>query len=235
MKDRLIVALDVGNLKDAERLVDKLFPAVNIFKIGSVLFTSAGPNAIKMVKEKGGEVFLDLKFHDIPNTVAGACEAALRHGVFMLNLHTLGSVRMMKESVKRCKEVCEKERLSKPIILGVTILTSMYEEDLKAVGIKRGLEEEVLYLAGLAKDSRLDGVVVSPHEIETIRKRFGKKFIIVTPGVRPLEGLTKDDQKRTMTPAEAIKKGADYIVIGRPIICHADPLKSTRQILDEIS
>ena len=235
MKDKLIVALDVGSLKDAEGLVSKLFPTVRIFKIGNYLFTAAGPDAIKMVKERGGKVFLDLKFHDIPNTVASACEAALMHGVFMLNIHTLGGIKMMKESVKRCKEICKKEDLSRPILLGVTILTSMDEKDLKAVGIDKGLDKEVLHLAGLAKDSGLDGAVASPHEIDTIRRRFGSRFIIVTPGVRPLETRQQDDQKRIMTPGEAIKRGADYIVVGRPIICHTDPLKSTRQILDEIS
>ena len=234
MKNKLIVALDVGSLKDAKRLVDKLFPTVKLFKIGSQLFTASGPDAIRMVQEKGGEVFLDLKFHDIPNTVASACEAALRYGVFMLNIHTLGGIKMMKESVKRCKEICKKEDLSRPILLGVTILTSMDEKDLKAVGIDKGLDKEVLHLAGLAKDSGLDGVVASPQEIDTIRKRFGSRFIIVTPGVRPLDALTKDDQKRTMTPGEAIKRGADYIVVGRPVTSHSDPLGTARQILDEL-
>jgi len=234
MKDKLIVALDVPNLKDAKRLVDKLFPIVKIFKIGSILFTGSGPDAIKMVKEKGGKVFLDLKFHDIPNTVASACEVALRHGVFMLNIHTLGGIKMMKESVKRCKEICKKEDLSRPILLGVTILTSMDEKDLKAVGIDKGLDKEVLHLAGLAKDSGLDGVVASPHEIVAVRRHFGNKFIIVTPGVRPLESRQQDDQKRIMTPDEAIKRGADYIVVGRPVTSHSDPLKSACQILDEL-
>lgn len=234
MKNKLIVALDVPSLKYAEGLVDKLFPEVIMFKIGSQLFTAAGPDAIRMVQEKEGKVFLDLKFHDIPNTVASACEAALRHGVFMLNIHTLGGIKMMKESVKRCKEICKKEDLSRPILLGVTILTSMDEEDLKAVGIDKGLDKEALHLAGLAKDSGLDGVVASPHEIDTIKKRFGSRFIIVTPGVRPLDMLTKDDQKRTMTPGEAIKKGADYIVVGRPVTSHSDPLGAARQILDEL-
>ncbi|MBI2447138.1 MAG: orotidine-5'-phosphate decarboxylase [Candidatus Omnitrophica bacterium] len=232
MKNKLIVALDVSSLKDAEGLVDKLFPEVRMFKIGSQLFTATGPDAIRMVQEKGGKVFLDLKFHDIPNTVASACEAALRHGVFMLNIHTLGGIKMMKESVKRCKEICKKEDLSRPILLGVTILTSMDEKDLRAVGIDKGLDKEVLHLAGLAKDSGLDGVVASPHEIDTIRRRFGSRFIIVTPGVRPLDTLIKDDQKRTMTPGEAIKKGADYIVIGRPVTSHSNPLRAARQILE---
>ncbi len=226
--ERLIVALDVRSLDEAKALVDKLIPAVKIFKVGLGLFTLCGPAAVKMVKDKGGKVFLDLKFHDIPNTAASAVIAASDLGVFMLNVHALGGSEMMKKAAEAVKG-----KTDKPKILGVTILTSMDQRAIGEVGIKRDVEEEVLDLAKMAKDAGLDGVVASPLETSAIRERSGKDFIVVTPGVRP-EWAAKGDQKRIATPAGAIRAGADYIVVGRPVIEAGDQAEAARKIIEEM-
>lgn len=226
--ERLIVALDVRSLDEAKAMADKLIPAVKIFKIGLGLFTLCGPRAIEMVREKGGKVFLDLKFHDIPNTIASAVKSASDLGVFMLNVHTLGGSEMMRKAAEAVKGKAER-----PKILGVTVLTSMDQKAINEVGIGKSVEEEVLNLAVMAKDAGLDGVVASPHEISAIRKKLGKDFIIVTPGVRPVWS-EKGDQKRIATPAEAIKAGADYIVVGRPIIEADNPAEAGRRIIEEM-
>lgn len=226
--ERLIVALDVRSLDEAKVLVDKLIPAVKIFKVGLGLFTLCGPAAVKMVKDKGGKVFLDLKFHDIPNTVASAVISACDLGVFMLNVHALGGSEMMKKAAEAVKGKAEK-----PKILGVTILTSMDQRAIGEVGIIRDVEEEVLNLAKMAKDAGLDGVVASPLETSAIRARSGIDFIVVTPGVRP-EWAAKGDQKRIATPAGAIRAGADYIVVGRPVIEAGDQAEAARKIIEEM-
>lgn len=226
--ERLIVALDVRSLDEAKAMADKLIPAVKIFKIGLGLFTLCGPRAIEMVREKGGKVFLDLKFHDIPNTIASAVKSASDLGVFMLNVHTLGGSEMMRKAAEVVKGKAER-----PKILGVTVLTSMDQKAINEAGIGKSVEEEVLNLAVMAKDAGLDGVVASPHEISAIRKKLGKDFIIVTPGVRPVWS-EKGDQKRIATPAEAIKAGADYIVVGRPIIEADNPAEAGRRIIEEM-
>ncbi len=226
--ERLIVALDVKSLDEAKAMVDKLIPAVRIFKVGLGLFTLCGSKAVEMVHDKGGKVFLDLKFHDIPNTVASAVKSASESGVFMLNVHTLGGSEMMKKAAEAVKGLSER-----PLILGVTILTSMDQRAISEVGIGRSMEEEVLSLAAMAKDAGLDGVVASPQEISAIRRKSGEDFIIVTPGVRP-EWAAAGDQKRIATPAEAIKSGADYIVVGRPIIEADDPAEAARKIIEEM-
>ncbi len=226
-RDRLIVALDVKSLKEAEDIVDKLIPEVKIFKVGIGLFTLCGPDAVKLVHDKGAKVFLDLKFHDIPNTVAHAVRSAAQLGVFMINLHALGGSEMMKKAIKMIGA-----SQNRPKLLGVTVLTSMDETAIAEVGISRGLGEEVLSLAKLVKDSGLDGVVVSPKEISLIRQNLGKDFIIVTPGIRPA-WADKTDQKRIMTPGEAVKAGADYIVVGRPILEAGDPVKAAMKIIKE--
>ena len=227
-QDKLIVALDVSNLNDAEKLVKTLLPAVKIFKIGKELFTAEGPRAVEMVHSRGGKVFLDLKFHDIPSTVAGACEAAARHGVFMMNVHTAGGREMLKAAVGATRRVARTT-----IVLGVTVLTSLSQNDLDEIGISKKLEDEVRDLAKLAKECGLNGVVASPREIEIIRKTCGKDFLIVTPGVRPA-WASAGDQQRVMTPKEAVDKGASYIVVGRPITQAEDPKEAAERILNEM-
>ncbi|GAB4112526.1 MAG: orotidine-5'-phosphate decarboxylase [Candidatus Caldatribacteriota bacterium] len=233
-KERLIIALDVDNLKIAGNLVDKLGEYVNIFKIGNQLFTAEGTQAIKMLKEKGKEVFLDLKFHDIPNTVARAAEAATRLGVYIFNLHISGGLEMMRAAVEASRNASLTWKIRKPIILGVTILTSINQKILEEeIGIKKSLEEQVANLAKLAQAAGLDGVIASSREIEMIRKGCGEDFIILTPGMRPA-GKLIHDQKRVMTPGEAIKRGADFIVVGRPIREAANPVQAMREIIEEM-
>jgi orotidine-5'-phosphate decarboxylase len=233
-RERLVLALDVNNFKKAEELVDKLTDYVGVFKIGNQLFTAEGNKVIKMVQEKGGKVFLDLKFHDIPNTVARAAEVVSKLGVYIFDIHTSGGYEMMKAAVEASKKLSFALGISKPLILGVTLLTSINQEILeKEIGIKKSLEEQVVHLAKLAKAAGLDGVVASPWEIKALRAACGEGFVILTPGIRPA-GKSDDDQKRTMTPQEAIKLGADFIVIGRPITNATNPVKASQEILKEM-
>ncbi|MDO8602486.1 MAG: orotidine-5'-phosphate decarboxylase [Candidatus Omnitrophota bacterium] len=222
--DKIIVALDVNTLKEEKRLLDILSPHVQVFKIGMELFYSCGLKAIDLVKKYDRDIFLDLKFHDIPNTVYAASRTAVRFGVFMFNVHASGGMDMMQKAVEGAEEESEKLGVSRPKILGVTVLTSMDTEALKKIGINKSPEEQVLHLAGLVRDAGLDGVVASPEEIGAIRKATEKSFLIVTPGVRP-EGSDHGDQKRVATPKEAFQRGADYIVIGRPVTKAKDPVK----------
>ncbi len=234
IKDRLIVALDVPSLKEAEKLVKTLSPAVNIFKVGKELFTSAGPDVVKMIHAKKKKVFLDLKFHDIPNTVGSACEAAAKLGVFMLNVHVSGGRAMLYAAAQSVAKGSRGRKTKAPILLGVTVLTSMTEEDLKETGVKKKVQDQVRDLAKLAQNCGLDGVVASGQEIELIRKATSPSFIIVTPGVRPL-WAAHGDQKRIVTPVQAMQKGAHFIVVGRPITQSTDPCKAARDILEEIN
>lgn len=227
-KERLIVALDVDNSEDAMKLVNQLINYVSIFKVGAQLFTAVGPNIIKMIQDKGGKVFLDLKYHDIPNTVMSATKIVTRLGVFMFTIHTLGGKEMMKAVV----DAVSTQQI-KPLIIGVSILTSLNQEALKDIGIDRDLNDEVITLAKLAKSSGVDGIVASTHEIKDIRNQCGKDFIIVTPGVRLVEDSV-DDQKRVGTVSKAIMEGADFIVVGRPIITAQNPAKIANQIIEEI-
>ena len=229
MKDRIIIALDVNTLKEEARLLDILSPHIRIFKIGIELFYSCGVKAVELVKKYDKEVFLDLKFHDIPNTVYAASKVAAKLGVFMFNVHASGGIDMMKKAVEGAEEESEISGVARPNILGVTVLTSMDSEALKKTGIDKSPEEQVLNLARLAKEAGLDGVVASPEEIVSIRKKIGKDFLIVTPGVRP-EGSEALDQKRASTPKEAFERGADYIVIGRPVTKAKDPVKVLQSI-----
>lgn len=231
-KNKIIFALDVDKLSDIERWSEQLSGKVGMFKVGKELFTSCGPAAVEAVKRHGGDVFLDLKYHDIPNTVAQAMLAAGRQGVKLANLHALGGPEMMEKASQAVqKEFSENER---PRLLAVTILTSSTQETLKAVGIEHPVDQMVVRLAKLAKESGMDGVVASPLEIEAIRAACGPDFLIVTPGVRPSFAAV-DDQKRIMTPSEAVQAGADYLVIGRPIAKAADPLQAADMIVDEIA
>jgi len=228
--NKLIVALDVDNMQEAEKLVDLLYPAVKIFKVGKELFTSTGPDAVKMIKEKGAEVFLDLKFHDIPNTVARAVKVAAKLEPFMLNIHASGGADMIKAAAGSIKSLPKDKR---PLLLGVTVLTSIDKPTLHSLGISRPPIKQVLHLAKITKSAGCDGVVCSPKEIRPVRLACGRNFVIVTPGVRP-EGTGYFDQKRVTTPKEAIRRGANFIVVGRPITKAADPLKVAKEILDSL-
>jgi len=233
-KERLVLALDVDNFESAEKLVEKLNNYVGVFKVGSQLFTAEGTKVIKIINKKGGKVFLDLKFHDIPNTVARAAEVATKLGVYIFDVHTSGGYEMMKAAAEASKKISLVLGVRKPLILGVTLLTSINQEILeKEIGVKNKLEEQVVRLAKLAKAAGLDGVVASPWEIKEIRKACGEDFVILTPGIRPV-GKSSDDQKRVMTPQKAIKLGADFLVIGRPIRNASNPVEATKEILREM-
>ncbi len=233
-KDKIIFALDVDHFADAQRWVNLLKNHIGLFKVGKQLFTHAGPKVVDMIRQKGQKVFLDLKYHDIPNTVARAGEEATKLSVSMFNLHALGGIEMMKKTVEASREMAKSLGVPKPIILAVTILTSMDENALREVGIQNSVMEEVGRLASLAAKAGVDGVVASPQEIGIIRERCGEKFLIVTPGIRAPSDK-KDDQKRTLTPKEAISAGANYLVIGRPIKEAKDPLEAVQKIIEDIS
>ncbi|MPZ77062.1 MAG: orotidine-5'-phosphate decarboxylase [Deltaproteobacteria bacterium] len=234
MRERLIVALDVDDLNHAKELVRRLAGEVGMFKIGKQLFTHAGPQAVRLIQEVGGEIFLDLKFHDIPNTVAKAAVEATRMGVKMFNVHASGSLEMMRTTVKEVRRVCRQEKRRKPIMLAVTVLTSLNQDDLKRVGVDGRVAAQVVRLALLTKEAGMDGVVASPHEVADIREHCGRRFVIVTPGIRPL-AAPRNDQQRVMTPAEAVKSGIDYIVVGRPIVEAKDPVAAARAMIAEMN
>ena len=231
--ERLIFALDVDSFAQAEAWVKRLHTKVGLFKVGKQLFTRCGPEIIQMVRAEGGEVFLDLKYHDIPNTVAKAGVEACRLGAKMFNVHALGGLEMMQQTVAEVDAWCAANNAERPIMLAVTILTSSTEQTLQKVGIDRPVAEMVPRLAALAKEAGFDGVVASPKEVGLIRQACGDEFAIVTPGVRPAFA-SLDDQKRVTTPADAISNGADYLVIGRPISAAADPVAAADLILEEI-
>ena len=241
MSAELIVALDTDDLKVAEGLVAKLSSLVKIFKVGSQLFTAAGPGVLQLIQQKGAGVFLDLKFHDIPNTVSHAVEAACRYNPLMLTVHALGGSQMLRSALEARDHAGAGTK-----ILGVTILTSLDKGQLEEIGLRASVNEEVLCLAQMAKASGLDGVVASPQEIGLLRQSLGQDFIIVTPGIRPASlevkdfltgpaGPMGDDQRRTMQAKEAVLAGADYLVVGRPITQDPEPLAAAKRIMDEIS
>lgn len=238
----LIVALDVETLGKAKHLVEILYPTVKLFKVGSQLFTACGPEVVRMVGEKGGKVFLDLKFHDIPNTVfASVCSSTalgmetvpaeknleiFESGyVFMITVHTQGGLDIMKAAAMGAEETSKELNIKKPYIVGVTVLTSEEHEDTAKIVLER---------AELAQQAGLDGIVCSVHEAAAVREACGKDFIIVTPGIRP-KGAEKNDQKRVATPQEAAEAGADFIVVGRPILEATDPLRPAEAIIKELS
>jgi orotidine-5'-phosphate decarboxylase len=233
MRDRLIVALDVDSLEQAKQLVQLLAGEVGMFKIGKQLFTHAGPQAVQLIQNLGGEIFLDLKFHDIPNTVAKASIEATRLGVKMFNVHASGSLEMMRTTVKEVERVCRQEKLRRPIMLAVTVLTSLNQDDLQRVGVEHEVADQVVRLALLTKRAAMDGVVASPHEVADIRAACGRRFVIVTPGIRPADGKA-NDQQRVMTPSEAVCAGVDYIVVGRPILEAGDPVDAARRIVADM-
>ncbi|HET9699580.1 MAG TPA: orotidine-5'-phosphate decarboxylase [Burkholderiales bacterium] len=225
---RLIVALDFPDASGALQLAARLEPAICRLKVGKELFTSEGPALVDELSRRGFQVFLDLKFHDIPNTVAQACMAAARLGVWMVNVHALGGRRMMAAA----REALERGAV-RPKLVAVTVLTSMEPADLAEVGVAGDPEAEVLRLAGLARDSGLDGVVCSAREAAMLHREIGRDFCLVTPGIRPA-GAGLDDQSRVTTPVDAIRAGSDYLVVGRPITRAADPGAAARALAQEI-
>jgi orotidine-5'-phosphate decarboxylase len=224
MKDKLVLALDVETFEEAKELVDELKEYVGVFKVGNQLFTNVGPRIVEYINSVNSKVFLDLKYHDIPNTVKGATKAANNLGAFICNVHCSGGLEMMKAAEG-----------GDTIVLGVTVLTSIDAKTLKSEGhVQEKLEDHVVHLALLAKKAGLNGVVASPHEIKLIREACGEEFVILTPGVRPTWAAT-GDQKRVMTPKEAVEAGANYIVVGRPITQAEDRVEAAKKILYEIN
>ncbi len=231
--NKLIVSLDVSDIKEAEKLVNTLSGVVDVFKVGIFPFMACGPQIIKMLQNKGKKVFLDLKYHDIPSIVARAVKYAVRMEIWALTIHASGGFSMLRETQKALKVEASAKNIKKPLLWGVTVLTSLKEKDLGQIGINRKVEKQVKRLAVMSRDAGLDGVISSSREIGLIRKYCGKKFLIITPGIRP-EGSQINDQKRTLTPREAIKAGSDYLVVGRPIIQAENPLAVATQISKEI-
>jgi len=253
-KEKIIVALDVETAAEAREIIAELRGEVGAFKIGLQLFTSAGASFVREIVETGFKLFLDVKFHDIPNTVARASIEVARLGVWMFNVHALGGAEMMRKTIESVREVRDRENLNQPKIIGVTVLTSSTRETLREIGIEKEVNEQVLNLAQLTAKCGLDGVVASPLEVRQIRRSIkNEDFLIVTPGIRSakfkvqgskfetenqnpktkLQIETYEDQKRVMTAAEAIAAGADYLVIGRPILQAEDRILAVRKILEE--
>lgn len=230
MASKLIVALDYHNQRDALHLVEQLDPMNCALKVGSELFTLLGASFVTRLIERQFKVFLDLKFHDIPNTVANACKAAADMGVWMVNVHASGGFNMMAAAKKALDDYGQ----NKPLLIAVTVLTSFTEDDLVQTGINTPLMEQVKNLAYLARDAGLDGVVSSAHEVKLIKQICGTEFVTVTPGIRLAADGTKDDQSRVMTPVEAVQEGSDFLVIGRPITRAVNPGEVVRTILDEL-
>jgi len=233
--NRILVALDVPSASAALSLADTLRGAVGGFKIGSRLFTAAGPDIVRKMVDRGDSVFLDLKFHDIPNTVAGAIQSSADLGVWMVNVHASGG-RPMMEAARKAADERRPPGRHKPLVIAVTVLTSLDAQTLASVGVSASPLEQVVRLAELARASGLDGVVASPQETAAIRKACGPSFVIVTPGIRGgSAAAAKDDQQRTMSPAEAVAAGSSYLVVGRPITAAPDPREAARLIAQSLT
>lgn len=232
-KDRLIVALDVSTAAEARRIVAETSDFAGSFKVGLELFSAAGPDIVREFSDAGLKIFLDLKFHDIPNTVAKAAVETAKMGVWMFNVHAAGGNEMMRRTVSEVAMYCQKCGLTPPKIIAVTVLTSSSDDVLHEIGIEALASSHVLHLARLARSAGMDGVVASAKEAAEIRNSCGPQFSIVTPGVRPA-GASNDDQKRVMTPADAIRAGSDYLVVGRPIISAENMALAAESILNEI-
>jgi orotidine-5'-phosphate decarboxylase len=232
----IIVALDVDNPARAVELADGLRGAVGAVKVGSQLFTAAGPDIVSRLVARGHRVFLDLKYHDIPNTVAGAAVEAARLGVWLFDVHTSGGTAMMRAARDAAHDAAAKAGHPAPLIVGITVLTSFDEHTLGSIGVARPVIEQVEALARLAQEAGLSGVVASPQEIARVRASCGPDFVIVTPGIRPATGGGKgrDDQARTMSAGEAVLAGASYIVVGRPILAAPDPRAAAESLQQEI-
>lgn len=235
MNDKLIIALDVDSVTEARELTSKLHGHAGMFKVGSQLFTAAGPSFVREIVDAGGRVFLDLKFHDIPNTVAAACGAAVRLGVTLFNVHAAGGGEMLRRAAAATAETAARENLPRPKLLAVTVLTSSDAATLAEIGVNESPAAQVTRLARLTAACGLDGVVASPHEIAPVRAAVAQpEFLIVTPGVRP-HGQAHGDQKRVLSPAEAVRLGADYLVVGRAILNAPDPLRAAEEIGQEMA
>lgn len=234
MQNPIIIALDVPNVEMALSLAEQLAPTVGAFKIGSELFTSAGPDLVREIRATGASVFLDLKFHDIPNTVAKAVAAAVRLDVQMLTVHTSGGTEMMRAAEKSAQDTARELDHSAPLVLGVTVLTSLNSNDLSEVGVKKNVGQQVERLATLAVASGLRGLVCSPLEIADLRQLLPREFQLVAPGIRTTVNQP-DDQKRTLSPKEAIAAGANWLVIGRPICGAENPRDAAEKILSSLS
>ncbi len=230
--EKIIIALDVASKEKALSLVEEL-PEVRWFKVGLELFTACGPSLIESIREQGRLVFLDLKLHDIPNTVAGAVRAAVRHGASMLTVHAAGGKEMLRQAKQAAEEEAARLNLTPPKIVAVTVLTSLNNQHLREVGWVDGVEVQVLRLAILAKDCGLAGSVCSPREISLLRKNLGKDWLLITPGIRPTWAPAQD-QQRVLSPAEALSLGADYLVIGRPITAHEAPREAFWRLIAEL-
>ncbi|MDA8098779.1 MAG: orotidine-5'-phosphate decarboxylase [Nitrospiraceae bacterium] len=234
-RNRLVLALDVDSDSVALALVDELKDQVGLFKVGHQLFTAFGPDVVRRIVRKGGKVFLDLKYHDIPHTVARASAEAVKLGVDIFNVHALGGMDMMRAAAESAAETAGKQGIPVPITLAVTILTSMDEASLRRdLKITRSLPRTVAHFARLAQRAGLSGVVASPQEIKMLRRAVRQRFVILTPGVRP-SWAGKDDQQRVLTPGEAVAAGADYIVIGRPILKAEDKAAAVGRIVEEVA
>lgn len=227
--NRILCALDTPDLEAAVEMARGVRDEVAGLKLGLEFFTRHGPSGYRTIAAGGASIFLDLKLHDIPNTVAGAVRSLMRLHPFMLSVHASGGVQMMRAAKEAAEESADAAGVSLPHIVAITVLTSLDRDDLAATGLKDEPREQTLRLAGLARESRLDGVVCSPHEIEAVRKACGEDFLLVVPGIRP-SGSPPGDQKRFLTPQEAVAAGADYLVIGRPITKAANPGHAAREI-----
>lgn len=229
VKDRIIAALDVDTYEKAAELVDTLKGEVDVFKVGIAPFTSFGERITEKITACGKKIFLDLKVHDIPNTARNAAKAAAEKEVFMMNFHCVGGAAMLRAAREGADSVTGERR--RPILLGVTVLTSMDKKALEGIGLGLEVEEQVMKFARIAKEAGFDGVVASAQEVKKIKEELGKDFVVVTPGIRP-EGASGDDQKRVTTPKQAFDRGADYIVVGRPIIEAQDPVLAAKKIIE---
>jgi len=232
LREKFIFALDVEHFDQAVHWVKVLKDYVGLFKVGSQLFTHSGPKVIEWIHRQGKRVFVDLKYHDIPNTVARASEELTKLGVEMFNVHALGGPAMMEETMKAVCEKAKDMEIRRPKVFAVTILTSLDQKDIEILGFSGSLQDLVLSLARLSIDSGLDGVIAAPQDIHLLRSFLGKDFMVITPGIRMYR--TMDDQKRVMTPKEAVEAGADYIVLGREIRNAQDPIKDIKRLIEEI-
>jgi orotidine-5'-phosphate decarboxylase len=231
--NRILVALDLDDAKKAIALAETLRGAVAGYKIGKQLFTAEGPAIVRRLADRGDRVFLDLKFHDIPNTVAGAVRSAVASGAWMVTVHASGGTAMLRAAADAARQASVQEGRARPLVIGVTVLTSLDEAALREAGVRDGVTAQVVRLSRLAQAAGLDGVVASPQEIAVIRQACGPDFVIVTPGVRPAGQAGHDDQARTQTPAEAVAAGATWLVVGRPITAAPNPRRAAEAIAAE--
>ena len=233
LAEKIIIALDAQTQQEALSLIREL-PEAKIFKVGLTLFASEGPQLLQEIQRLEKKIFLDLKLHDIPHQIGGAVKAGIGHNIHMMTLHASGGKEMMAKAVEAAEAAAQQTGRSKPLLLAVTILTSLKKEQLREIGMDDRVDEQVLRLARLAKQNGMDGVVCSPQEIDIIKKEFGRDFLVISPGIRP-KWAAAQDQKRILTPAKAIAKGVDYLVIGRPITQASSPAEAFHRIVEELN